>query len=91
MNGKKGKSTTLSSKSYLIGIHSPSDRSAGQAPGQEEQFVLLSKLNISNKIVARKFPLLFLEGEPVPSIGRSDVVLQQIFFFCKTYGQIRGW
>jgi hypothetical protein len=37
MNGKKGKSTTLSSKSYHIGIHSPSERAAGQALGRKEK------------------------------------------------------
>ena len=30
-----------------------------------------------------KFPRLFLEGEPVPSIERPDEVLQQIFFSAK--------
>lgn len=31
-------------------------------PGQEEKFVLLSNYVFQNKLVARKFPLLFLEG-----------------------------
>ena len=54
MNGKKGKSTTLTSKSYLTRIHFPSDHIAGQAPDQEEKFVLIqvlkSKTNKYNEI-----------------------------------------